>query len=88
MLSAAGMALAALSALLLYLASPNCRTRRFRLRRRLLQAGGGAAALAALALCCVDLGLGAGLAAMLGAWMLALVLLPWLALRWPAEDEA
>lgn len=84
MLSALGVTVAVVSALLLYLASPNCRRPQAVARRRLLGWSGAAAALLALALLVVALGAGAGLSAMLAAWMLGLIVLPYLALALPA----
>lgn len=88
MLSALGVTAALVSALLLYLASPNCRRPRARARRRLLGWSGAAAALLALVLLVVALGAGAGLSAMLAAWMLGLIVLPYLALALPAATDA
>ncbi len=87
MLSALGVIAAFASALLLYLASPNCRRPQVAVRRRALRWSGGAAALLALALLVVALGAGAGLSAMLAAWMLCLIVLPYLALALPAAVD-
>lgn len=71
-------AAALLSALALYLASPN-RTWRPGAGRDGLRVLGGALALASLGAWIVVLGVGAGLCAMLATWMFALVTLPYLA---------
>lgn len=84
MLSALGVLAAFISALLLYLASPHVR-RRSLLAPPLLRLCAGPAALVALVCCVAALGAGAGFCAMLAAWMLALMLWPWLALLLPAN---
>lgn len=66
------------SALALYLASPNCGWRPTA-RRDGLQIAGVALALVSLVAWIALLGVGAGLCAMLATWMLALVVLPYLA---------
>ncbi|MGY0617916.1 hypothetical protein [Lysobacter sp. A378] len=71
-------AAALLSALALYLASPN-RTWRPGAGRGGLRMLGGVLALASLAAWVAVLGVGAGLCAMLATWMLAMVALPYLA---------
>jgi hypothetical protein len=86
-LSALGVTVALVSALLLYLASPNCRRPQALARRRLLGWSAATAALLALALLIVALGAGAGLGAMLAAWMLGLIVLPYLALAVPAATN-
>jgi hypothetical protein len=84
-LSAIGVAAALVSALLLYLASPNCRRVQPPARRRGLRVAGAAAALLALAVLVAALGTGAGLCAMFAAWMLGLIALPYLAQLLPAS---
>lgn len=69
----------AVSAALLYAASPHCVWHAWRRRRGVL-AGGFALATLALAAWIAALGAGAGTCAMLVGWMLALVAQPWLAL--------
>ncbi|MGY0557504.1 hypothetical protein [Lysobacter sp. A421] len=71
-------AAALLSALALYLASPN-RTWRPGAGRDGLRVLGGVLALASLGAWIAVLGVGAGLCAMLATWMLAMVALPYLA---------
>ncbi|GAB3338912.1 hypothetical protein GCM10027359_15600 [Marilutibacter aestuarii] len=66
------------SALALYAGSGHCRWPRLRLPRRRGSAIGAVLAALALAVAIVDLGVGAGLCAMLGHWMLAMLVLPWL----------
>ena len=83
MLSALGVTAALVSALLLYLASPNCARPQALVRRRVLRWSGAAAALLALGLLVMALGAGAGLSAMLAAWMPGLIVLPYLALTLP-----
>lgn len=82
MLTLLALAAALLSALLLYLSSPHSRWRAA-LSPRLLRAAGALAALLSLLLAQVPLGWGAGSCAMLVAWMLGLVVLPYAALLWP-----
>lgn len=76
----AGIALAAvcavLSALCLYAGSPNCRLAPLRRLRRFGNGLGLALAAASLAAWIAQLGVGAGLCAMLASWMLALMLVP------------
>ncbi len=66
------------SALALYAGSGHCRWPRLRLPRPRGSAIGAALAALALAAAIADLGVGAGLCAMLGHWMLAMLVLPWL----------
>ena len=66
------------SALALYLASPNCGWHAIA-RRGGLRIAGAALALVSLVAWVAQLGVGAGLCAMLATWMLALVVLPYLA---------
>ena len=66
------------SALALYLASPNCGWR-VAVRRGGLRIAAGALALLSLLVWAALSGVGAGLCAMLATWMLALVVLPYLA---------
>lgn len=68
---------AALSALALYLASPHAHWRA-RPPRAALRAAGWVLAVASLAAWTAAIGFAPGLCAMLGSWMLALVLLPYL----------
>ena len=75
----AGAIAALLSALALYAGSVHCR---WRLPAALCRHGGKTGivlALTSLAAWITALGVGAGLCAMLGCWMLAMVALPWLA---------
>jgi len=72
------LASSVLSALALYLASPNCGWR-VRLARAGLRAVGVVLALVSLCAWVAVAGVGPGLCAMLASWMLALVLLPYLA---------
>ncbi|WP_241094240.1 hypothetical protein, partial [Xanthomonas bonasiae] len=67
---------AALSALALYSGSPNCRLAPLRRLRRFGNGLGLALAGASLAAWIAQLGIGAGLCAMLASWMLALMLAP------------
>jgi hypothetical protein len=67
---------AALSALALYAGSPNCRLAPLRRLRRFGNSLGLALAGASLAAWIAQLGVGAGLCAMLASWMLALMLVP------------
>lgn len=82
MLTLLALAAALCSAALLYLASPHSRWRAA-LSPRLLRGAGGVAALLSLLLAQLPLGWGAGSCAMLAAWMLGLVVLPYAALLWP-----
>ncbi|MGH8075161.1 MAG: hypothetical protein ACREO4_14020 [Lysobacter sp.] len=66
------------SALALYLASPNCAWRTTA-RRGGLRIAGGALALLSLVAWVALSGIGAGLCAMLGTWMLSALALPYLA---------
>ncbi|UYB53908.1 hypothetical protein OCJ37_08225 [Xanthomonas sp. AM6] len=70
---------AALSALALYAGSPNCRLAPLQRLRRFGNGLGLALAMASLAAWIAQLGVGAGLCAMLASWMLALMLVPTLA---------
>ncbi len=75
----AGAIAALLSAFALYAGSGHCR---WRLPAALRRHGGSVGivlAVASLAAWIAALGVGAGLCAMLGCWMLAMVALPWLA---------
>jgi len=75
----AGAIVALLSALALYAGSGNCRWRLPAALRRHGTVAGLVLALLSLAAWIAALGIGAGLCAMLGCWMLAMVALPWLA---------
>lgn len=75
----AGAIVALLSALALYAGSGNCRWRLPAALRRHGTVAGLVLALLSLAAWTAALGIGAGLCAMLGCWMLAMVALPWLA---------
>jgi len=68
-----------LSALALYAGSVHCRWTALQRWRGVGSWVGGVLALASLALWVADLGAGAGLCAMLGTWMLALMAFPYLA---------
>ncbi|KRG70904.1 hypothetical protein [Pseudoxanthomonas dokdonensis] len=68
-----------LSALALYLGSPNCVWNRTARPRPAWSLAGGVAAVAGLLLWIWLLGAGAGISVALATWMLALVLLPYLA---------
>ena len=76
-----------LSALALYAGSAHCRWPALHRWRGMATWVGGFLALASLALWIADLGVGAGMCAMLGTWMLALMAFPYLA-AWtsPAND--
>lgn len=73
------------SALALYLASPNCGWQ-VRLPRTGLRVVGAVLALVSLCAWIAVVGVGPGLCAMLATWMLALVLLPYLAWWTRARD--
>lgn len=79
------VAAAALSALALYRASPHCRWRPAR-RRGGLRLAGAVLALVSLGAWTASIGFAPGLCAMLACWMLALVLLPYLA-WWTGAGE-
>jgi hypothetical protein len=74
-----GMLTALLSALALFAGSGHCRWRLPAALRRHGSVAGALLALASLAAWIAALGVGAGLCAMLGCWMLAMVALPYLA---------
>ena len=74
----AGAIAALLSAFALYAGSPHCRWRLPMALRRHGSIAGIVLALLSLAAWIAALGVGAGLCAMLGCWMLAMVALPWL----------
>lgn len=83
----AAIALSLLSAASLYAASRHCRWpawRRHAARGKLV---GGVLAFASLWVWIAQLGVGAGLCAMLGTWMLGLMAFPYLAWRTGAEDN-
>lgn len=82
MLTLLALAAALCSAALLYLASSHSR-RRATVSPRALRWAGAVAALLSLLLAQGPLGWGAGSCAMLVAWMLGLVVLPYAALLWP-----
>ena len=88
MLSALALLAAAASAVLAYLASPHCRIVHT-IGQRSLRALALASAVAAITAAVPALGIGAGLCAVLGAWMLCAVAMPYLALlrRAPAERD-
>lgn len=75
----AGAIAALLSAFALYAGSGHCRWRLPAVLRRYGKVAGLVLAIASLAAWIAVLGVGAGLCAMLGCWMLAMVALPWLA---------
>ncbi|HVI57495.1 MAG TPA: hypothetical protein VM619_01290 [Luteimonas sp.] len=75
----AGAIAAVLSALALYAGSPHCRWRRPAVLQRHGSRAGLLLAIASLAAWIAALGAGAGLCAMLGCWMLAMVALPYVA---------
>ena len=75
----AGAIAALLSAFALYAGSGHCRWRLPVALRRYGKVAGLVLAIASLAAWIAALGVGAGLCAMLGCWMLAMVALPWLA---------
>jgi hypothetical protein len=74
-----GALTALLSALALFAGSGHCRWRWPVALRRYGNVAGALLALASLAAWIAALGVGAGLCAMLGCWMLAMVALPYLA---------
>ena len=76
---------ALLSALALYAASAHCRWPALRRLHAIGVPLGLAMAAASLALWIAELGAGAGICAMLGTWMLALMALPYLA-AWTGSD--
>ena len=76
----AGAIAALLSAFALYAGSGHCRWRLPPALRRYGKVAGLVLALVSLAAWIAALGVGAGLCAMLGCWMLAMVGLPWLAM--------
>ena len=75
----AGVIAALLSAFALYAGSGHCRWRLPVALYRYAKVAGLLLALVSLAAWIAALGVGAGLCAMLGCWMLAMVALPWLA---------
>lgn len=78
-----------LSAAVLYAASPHCRLPLLGRLRQFGAALGAALAIVSLSLWIVCFGGGAGLSAMLGTWMLALIGFPylaWLIAGLPADD--
>lgn len=78
---AAAFASCLLSAAALYAASPHCRWPAWRRAGARGNVVGLALGVVSLALWIMELGVGAGLCAMLGTWMLALMVLPYLAWR-------
>ena len=78
-MTVAGAIAALLSALVLYAGSRHCHWRFPALLRRHATAAGALLGAASLAAWIAALGVGAGLCAMLGCWMLAMVTLPGLA---------
>jgi hypothetical protein len=83
----AAIAASLLSAAALYAASRHCRWPSWRQRGTLGNAIGAVLAVVALALWIAQLGIGAGLCAMLGTWMGGLMLLPYLAWRTAPDDN-
>lgn len=79
-LCVAGLTTAALSALALYAGSPHCLWLRLRGHPAVARWTGLPLALLSLVAWTTALGLAAGISAMLAAWLLALILQPWLAL--------
>lgn len=75
------IAMSLLSAASLYAASPHCRWPSWKRHGVRGNAVGTVLAIAALALWISRLGVGAGLCAMLGTWMFAMMALPYLAWR-------
>jgi hypothetical protein len=80
--------LAACSATAWYAASPHCLWRALRGRARTARSAGGVLALLSLAGWISVLGAAAGVCAMLASGMLALIVLPWLALLTGSPDAA
>ena len=79
------IAMSLLSAASLYAASPHCRWPSWKRHAARGNAIGGVLAVAALWVWIAKLGVGAGLCAMLGTWMLGLMALPYLAWRTTAD---
>lgn len=77
----AAIAMSLLSAASLYAASPHCRWPSWKRHAARGNVVGTVLAIAALASWIARLGVGAGLCAMLGTWMFALMALPYLAWR-------
>lgn len=84
----AAIVTAVLSAVALYGASPHCRWPRWRRHAGQGNVAGLVFAVVSLAMWIGQLGVGAGLCAMLGTWMLALMALPFLAWRTGPEAHA
>ncbi|WP_426702479.1 hypothetical protein ACPPVV_05605 [Rhodanobacter sp. Col0626] len=79
-LSVTAFAMAALSAIALYAASPHCMWNALRGRPRIARIVGVALAMLSLLIWTSALGTAAGLCAMLSSWMLALAVQPYVAL--------
>jgi len=75
------IAMSLISAASLYAASPHCRWPSWRRHAARGNLVGGLLALGALWVWIAELGVGAGLCAMLGTWMLGLMVFPYLAWR-------
>ncbi len=88
MISLLAFLFAACSATAWYAASPHCLWRTLRGRAHIARVAGGALALLSLAVWISVLGVAAGLCAMLASGMLALIVLPWLALLTGSPDAA
>lgn len=81
LLSFSGCVTAIISAITFYAASPNCRWRRWRASAWPARVVGTLLIVASAITFSAALGVGPGICAALGAWMLAFVVLPALALR-------
>ncbi|GAA5067170.1 hypothetical protein [Lysobacter panacisoli] len=80
---------AMLSAAAFYAASEHCRWPAWKRRGARGRVVGSALAVASLALWIAQLGVGAGLCAMMGSWMLVVIALPYIAWRTaPADGSA
>lgn len=88
MISLLAFLLAACSATAWYAASPHCLWRALRGRTRIARMAGGVLASLSLAGWVSVLGAAAGVCAMLASGMLALIVLPWLALLTGSPDAA
>ncbi len=88
MTSSLGAAIAAVSAVAFYVASPHCRWTRWRRWRPAARLTGALLAVLSLGIWCLVLGPVVGVCAMLTSWMLAMVVMPWLAVWMHVPDTS
>lgn len=88
MISLLAFVFAACSAVASYAASPHCMWSALRGHPRIMRMAGGVLALLSLMVWVAAYGVAVGLCAMLAGWMLALIVLPYLALFMGGTDTA